>query len=65
MMKAKKILIVRFSSIGDIILTTPVIRCLKMQLPGAEIHFVTKAVFKETLINNPYLSKLHTFQKDV
>ncbi|MGZ4042039.1 MAG: glycosyltransferase family 9 protein [Bacteroidia bacterium] len=65
MMKAKKILIVRFSSIGDIILTTPVIRCLKMQLPGAEIHFVTKAVFKETLINNPYLSKLYTFQKDV
>jgi len=64
-MESKKILIIRFSSIGDIILTTPVIRCLKMQLPGVEIHFVTKAAFKETLVNNPYLSKLHTFQKDV
>lgn len=64
-MEARKILIIRFSSIGDIILTTPVIRCLKMQLRGAEIHYVTKEAFKETIINNPYLSKLHFFKSDV
>ncbi|MCW3077421.1 MAG: hypothetical protein JWO32_2030 [Bacteroidetes bacterium] len=64
-MQAMKILIVRFSSIGDIILTTPVIRCLKMQMQGVEIHFVTKEVFKETVINNPYLSKVHLFKSDV
>ncbi len=64
-MKPKKILITRFSSIGDIILTTPVVRCLKMQLPGIELHFACKAAFCDTLVNNPYLSKLHIFQKDV
>jgi ADP-heptose:LPS heptosyltransferase len=65
MMLPKKILIIRFSSIGDIVLTTPVIRCLKLQLPGVQVHFVTKHVFKDTLVHNPYLAKIHTFQKDV
>lgn len=64
-MKPKKILIIRFSSIGDIILTTPVIRCLKMQLKDVSVHFVTKEIFQSTLSNNPYLSKLHVFKKDV
>ncbi len=61
----KKILIIRFSSIGDIVLTTPVIRCLKQQKPGVEIHFLTKKVFKGILENNPYLTKIHTIEKDV
>lgn len=64
-MSPKKILIIRFSSIGDIILTTPVIRCLKMQLINAEIHFVSKAAFQDTLRHNPYITRLHVFNKDV
>jgi len=60
-----KILIIRFSSIGDIVLTTPVIRCCRQQLKDAEIHFVCKASFKSVLENNPYLSKLHTFDKEI
>jgi ADP-heptose:LPS heptosyltransferase len=57
---AKKILIIRFSSIGDIILTTPVIRCLRKQLPDAEIHFLTKQSFKTIVASNPYINKIHT-----
>lgn len=53
-----KILVVRFSSMGDIIYTTPVVRCLKTQLPGAEIHFLTKPAFKYIYDNNPHLDKL-------
>ncbi len=64
-MQLKKILIIRFSSIGDIVLTTPIIRCAKQQLIGVEIHFVTKNIFKDTLINNPYLDKLVTFNQEV
>ncbi len=60
-----KILIIRFSSIGDIVLTTPVIRCCKQQLKSAEIHFVTKAAFKPILQNNPHLDKLITFEKEI
>lgn len=54
-----KILIIRFSSIGDIVLTTPVIRCLKQQLPEASIHYCTKNSFKTLLEPNPYIDKLH------
>ena len=61
----KKILIIRFSSIGDIVLTTPVIRCIKEQKPGVEIHFLTKSSFKSILENNPHLTKIHTIDKDV
>jgi ADP-heptose:LPS heptosyltransferase len=61
----KKILIIRFSSIGDIVLTTPVIRSTKRQIAGAELHFVTKETFRNVLINNPYVDKLHTFRKDI
>jgi ADP-heptose:LPS heptosyltransferase len=58
----KKILVIRFSSIGDIVLTTPVIRCLKQQLPGAEIHFATKKQYVSVLEANPYISKIHVFE---
>jgi len=64
-MTLNKILIIRFSSIGDIVLTTPVIRCAKQQLIGTEIHFVTKEAFKDTLSHNPYIDKLITFKNDI
>jgi len=53
-----KFLIIRFSSIGDIVLTTPVIRCLKQQVPGAEVHFLTKASFASLIAPNPYIDKV-------
>ena len=55
-----KFLIIRFSSIGDIVLTTPVIRCLRKQYPGAEIHFLTKQAFRSIVAHNPYINKIHT-----
>ncbi len=61
----KKILIIRFSSIGDIVLTTPLIRCLKEQKPEIEIHYLTKKIYQEVLENNPHLSKIHTIEKRV
>lgn len=53
-----KILIYRLSSIGDIVLTTPIIRCLRSQYPDAVIHYITRTRFAETLQNNPYLDQL-------
>jgi ADP-heptose:LPS heptosyltransferase len=57
---AVKFLIIRLSSIGDIVLTTPVIRCLKKQVEGAEIHFVAKEKHGGILEANPYITKIHT-----
>lgn len=61
----KKILIIRFSSIGDIVLTTPVIRCLKQQLKDSEIHFLTKEQFVPVIKANPYIDKIHFLKNDL
>ncbi|WP_205502691.1 glycosyltransferase family 9 protein [Rufibacter psychrotolerans] len=61
----KKILIIRFSSIGDIVLTTPVIRCVKEQVPGAEVHFCTKAAFRNIVASNPYVDKVFCLEKSL
>lgn len=58
-----KFLLVRFSSIGDIVLTTPVVRCLKKQLPDAEIHFLTKTAFEPVVKHNPYIDKIQLLEK--
>lgn len=59
-----KILVIRFSSIGDIVLTTPVIRCLKEQLEGeVEIHFLTKKQYKVIIENNPKVTKVISIEK--
>jgi len=60
-----KFLIVRFSSIGDIVLTTPVLRCLKNQLDDSSIHFVTKSHFTTILKANPYIDHVHSFSGDL
>ena len=60
-----KFLIIRFSSIGDIVLTTPVVRCLKKQLVTAEVHYLTKAAFKPILEANPYIDKIHCLGDDL
>lgn len=57
----KKILIIRFSSIGDIVLASPVFRCIKKQLPDAEVHFLTKISFKIVTAANPYIDKFFYF----
>ncbi len=54
-----KILILRFSSIGDIVLTSPVVRTIKAQLENVELHYATKAQFKELFEANPYIDKMH------
>ncbi|MBO7623931.1 MAG: glycosyltransferase family 9 protein [Bacteroidales bacterium] len=57
-----KILCIRFSSIGDIVLTTPVLRCLKQQLPSLELHFLCKPGMREVVCTLPSLDRIHTFQ---
>jgi ADP-heptose:LPS heptosyltransferase len=60
-----KFLIVRFSSIGDIILTTPVARHLKRQVDDAEVHFLTKQAFAPLLEVNPHIDRIHSYSGDM
>lgn len=57
----QKILLLRFSSIGDIVLTTPILRCLKTQLKDVEIHYLTKQSFIGILESNPYIDKVISY----
>ena len=61
----KKILIIRFSSIGDIVLTSPVIRCIKKQLPQVELHFATKRAYCSLLDSNPYIDHIHLLDNNL
>jgi ADP-heptose:LPS heptosyltransferase len=60
-----KILIIRLSSIGDIVLTSLVVRCLKNQLKNVEIHFVSKKQYVSILKSNPYIHKVHMFEDNI
>ncbi len=59
-----KFLIIRFSSIGDVILATPLIRCLRAKFPGAQIDFLVKKEFAVVLSGNPHISNIITFDKN-
>jgi len=60
-----RLLFIRFSSIGDIVFTTPAIRCAKLQIPNAEIHFLTKASMKSVTEANPYIDQFHYFDNNL
>jgi len=60
-----RLLFIRFSSIGDIVFTTPAIRCAKQQIPGVEIHFLTKPSMKAVTEANPYIDHFHYLEKDL
>ncbi len=57
-LKEQKILLVRFSSLGDVLLTTPLIRSLKKLNNNFEIDFIIKEQFKDVVSNNPYIRKV-------
>ena len=60
-----KFLVIRFSSIGDIVLTSPVVRCLKKQVEDAEVHFVVKQKHKCLVESSPYIDKIHSFSGNI
>lgn len=60
-----KFLVIRFSSIGDIVLTSPVVRGLKQQVENAEVHFATKDKHACLVDSNPYIDKLHLLEGSI
>lgn len=60
----KKVLVIRFSSIGDIVLTSPVLRCLHEQI-NAEVYVITKDIFAGIYRNNPHVHKVITIKSRV
>lgn len=59
-----KILVIRFSSMGDIVLTTALLRCLHQQVEGAEIHYLTRSAYATLLAENPHVAHVHAVEQD-
>ena len=59
-----KVLFIRFSSLGDVLLTTPIIRTFRTHFPDAEIHFLTKKQFAPLLEYNPHIDTLIRFDPE-
>ena len=57
-----RFLILRFGSSREVLLTTPIVRCLKEQVKGAEIHYAVKKAYAPLLDANPYLHKVHILE---
>lgn len=61
----KKVLIIRFSSIGDIVLTSPILRAIKEQKPGTQIHYLTKKAYQAVLEHNPHIDQLFLLEESM
>lgn len=61
--KAKNILIIRLSSLGDVLLTTPIVRSIKKLNPSASIDFIVQKEFLEVYQNNPHLRNCFSYDK--
>lgn len=62
--KAQKILIIRLSSLGDILLTTPLVRTIKINYSPIQIDFLLREQYKDALVNNRYISNLRLYSRD-
>ena len=54
-----KILLIRFSSIGDIVLTFPVVKAIRKAFPEAKIHFASKKSFETLLLGAEGIDQFH------
>ncbi|HJT25404.1 MAG TPA: glycosyltransferase family 9 protein, partial [bacterium] len=54
----KRILLIRLKGIGDVILSTPLVRALRKAFPQAEIHFLTRSLCAPILKHNPYVDRV-------
>lgn len=55
----RRILVIRLSSIGDIVLASPLLRALNRAFPGAEVDFVVKERFADLVRFSPYVHRVH------
>ena len=63
--RINKILIIRLSSLGDILLTTPLIRTIKKKYPQIMIDFLLKEEYSDLLKKNPHINQILLYSKEI
>jgi len=61
MQRLARVLVIRLSALGDILLTTPVLRLLRAHCPGARLDFLTRATYEDLLGANPCVDRVLLF----
>jgi lipopolysaccharide heptosyltransferase II len=56
-----KILVLRFSSIGDIVLASPLLRVLRARFPKSQIDFVARQEYAELVRSNQNINSIYEF----
>ncbi len=57
----QKILIIRLSSLGDVLLASPLLRQLREKFPTAQIDFLTRPEYSDLFRYNPHLTRVLLF----
>ena len=60
----RNILFLRYDRIGDMVITTPVFRELKLAYPEINISVLASKLNRGVLVNNPYVDKIYTNHKN-
>jgi heptosyltransferase-2 len=61
-MTSPHVLVIRLSSLGDVVLTLPVLMALKAEWPGAHLTFLTKRAFSPVLFNVSSADEIAVFE---
>ena len=63
-LNSKKVLVIRLSSLGDILLATPLLRTLKTKYHDVQIDFIVKKQYQDILRLNPHITNLYIYEKE-
>jgi ADP-heptose:LPS heptosyltransferase len=61
--RIRKILLIRISRMGDLLFTTPAVRCLKARFPRADFHYLTNPYSAGALEGNPHIARIHLMDR--
>ena len=59
----RRVLVIRLSSLGDVVLTAPVFHALRQAWPDAQITALTKESFGDVLLGNPNIDQTHVAEE--
>lgn len=57
-MTIRRVLLIRYGALGDILLTTPLVRELARQLPAAQIDVLVRPAYRDLLLRNPFVHEV-------
>lgn len=61
----QKIVVIKIGAMGDVLMSTPLVRSIKKKFPESKLIYVVGQWSKEILTDNPYIDKIISFDDDI